>query len=68
MKEDYYKTLGVSKSADNKEIKKAYRKIAIKFHPDKIGDLGEGPRKKAKERFLQVQGAYEQIKKSRGFK
>ena len=63
-----YKILEISEKATDAEVKKAYRKLAIKFHPDKIGDLGEGPRKKAKERFLQVQGAYEQIKKSRGFK
>ena len=63
-----YKILEISEKATDSEVKKAYRKLAIKFHPDKIGDLGEGPRKKAKERFLQVQGAYEQIKKSRGFK
>ena len=63
-----YKVLEITETATDAEVKKAYRKLAIKFHPDKIGDLGEGPRKLAKERFLQVQGAYEQIKKSRGFK
>ena len=63
-----YKVLEITGTATDAEVKKAYRKLAIKFHPDKIGDLGEGPRKLAKERFLQVQGAYEQIKKSRGFK
>jgi len=63
-----YKVLEITETATDAEVKKAYRKLAIKFHPDKIGDLGDGPRKLAKERFLQVQGAYEQIKKSRGFK
>jgi len=63
-----YKVLEITETATDAEVKKAYRKLAVKFHPDKIGDLGEGPRKLAKERFLQVQGAYEQIKKSRGFK
>jgi DnaJ like chaperone protein len=63
-----YKVLEITETATDSEVKKAYRKLAIKFHPDKIGDLGEGPRKLAKERFLQVQGSYEQIKKSRGFK
>jgi len=63
-----FKVLEITETSTDSEVKKAYRKLAIKFHPDKIGDLGEGPRKLAKERFLQVQGAYEQIKKSRGFK
>jgi len=63
-----YKVLEISDECSDSEVKKAYRKLAIKFHPDKIGDLGEGPKKLAKERFLQVQSAYEEIKKARGFK
>jgi DnaJ like chaperone protein len=63
-----YKVLEITKTATDSEVKKAYRKLAIKFHPDKIGDLGEGPKKLAKERFLQVSNAYEELKKARGFK
>jgi|GEM_PF-7026875 len=51
---DYYKILGVSKSASVKEIKSAYRKLALKYHPDKnAGD------KLAEERFKDISGAYE---------
>ena len=64
MKEDYYKTLGVNKSASSSEIKKAYRKMAIKYHPDKNpGD------KAAEEKFKEAAEAYDVLgnpeKKSR---
>ena len=53
-KRDYYEVLGVSKNADAKEIKKAYRKLAIKYHPDKNpGD------KQAEEKFKEAAEAYE---------
>ena len=53
-KRDYYEVLGVSKDADAKEIKKAYRKLAMKYHPDKNpGD------KEAEEKFKEINEAYE---------
>ena len=54
---DYYKTLGVSKDASQDEIKKAYRKLAVKYHPDKNPDD-----KKAEERFKEVSEAYEVLR------
>lgn len=63
-----YKILGVDSNSSDDEIKKAYRKMAITFHPDKVAQLGEEHQKAAKEKFQQIQDAYEAIKKRRGFK
>lgn len=65
--ESAYKILEIEKSASDDEIKKAYRKMAVKFHPDKVSHLGEEHQKSAKEKFQKVQEAYENIKKERGF-
>ncbi len=54
MKEDYYDILGISKGASDAEIKKAYRKMALKYHPDKNPD-----NKEAEEKFKQAAEAYE---------
>ena len=62
-----YKILEIEPSATNEEVKKAYRKMAVKFHPDKVLDLGEDVQKAAKEKFQKVQEAYDHIKKQRGF-
>ena len=53
--EDYYKLLGLPKNANDKQIKKAFKKAAIKYHPDKNQDDPEG----AKEKFQKVANAYE---------
>lgn len=63
-----YKVLGIDPSASDDEVKKAYRQMAIKFHPDKVAQMGEEFEKGAKEKFQQIQDAYEAIKKQRGFK
>lgn len=62
-----YKILEIESSASDEEIKKAYRKMAVKFHPDKVAALGEDVQKAAKEKFQKVQQAYENVKKQRGF-
>lgn len=64
--ESDYKILEVSPSATDEEIKKAYRKMAVKYHPDKVADLGEEAQRNSKEQFQKVQEAYENIKKKRG--
>ncbi|WP_299782082.1 TerB family tellurite resistance protein [uncultured Formosa sp.] len=63
-----YKILEIEKSATNDEVKKAYRKMAKKYHPDKVLHLGEEYQKGAEEKFRQVQEAYDQLQKERGFK
>lgn len=62
-----YKVLGIDKSATEREIKTAYRKMVKKYHPDKLRDLGEEHLKGAKAKFQEIQNAYENIKKEKGF-
>lgn len=62
-----YKILEITKNASTDEIKKAYRKMVKKYHPDKVEHLGEEHKKGAEDKFKQVQKAYEQLQKERGF-
>ena len=61
-----YKILEVEKSATNDQVKKAFRTMAKKYHPDKLMDMDEAYRKGAEEKFRNVQEAYETIQKERG--
>jgi DnaJ like chaperone protein len=61
-----YTILEIDRSASNEEIKKAYRTMAKKYHPDRVNTEDEAIRKGAEEKFKQVQLAYEQIQKERG--
>lgn len=59
MGKDYYAILGVSRKATDDEIKKAYRKLALKYHPDKNKSPG------AEEKFKEVAEAYEVLSDSK---
>jgi len=61
-----YKIMEIDPSATNDEVKNAYRKMAKKYHPDKVSYLGEDIQKAAGEKFKRVNEAYEKIKKERG--
>ena len=62
-----YKILEVDKSATDEEIKKSYRSLAKKHHPDKVQHLGEAYVKAAQDKFQKIQKAYQNIKVKRGF-
>ena len=65
-KRDYYEVLGVEKGCSDDELKKAYRKMAVKYPPDKVATLGEDVQKAAEVKFKAVAQAYEAICKERG--
>ena len=64
--ESAYRVLEITSSATDEEVRKAYKRMALKYHPDKVSTLGEDVQKAAEEKFKNVQQAYEKIKKARG--
>ncbi len=63
--DDAYKVLEIDSSVDDNELKKAYRRMVVKYHPDKVATLGEDVKRAAEEKFKAVQEAYDKIKKER---
>jgi DnaJ like chaperone protein len=60
-----YAVLGITHEASESEIKKAYRRLAVQYHPDKVASLSEAEQKLAAEKFREIQEAYDAIKKER---
>ncbi|MBW1696874.1 MAG: J domain-containing protein [Deltaproteobacteria bacterium] len=61
---DPYEVLGVPRDATQEEIKKAYRQLANKYHPDKVEHLGDEFKKLAETRFKEIEAAYRELTKS----
>ncbi len=61
-----YVILQITKEASDEEVKKAYKRMCIKYHPDKVAHLGAEAQQAAKEKFQEIANAYEKIKKERG--
>ena len=61
-----YKVLGIAPSATDDEVKAAYRKLALKNHPDRVASLGEDVRKAAEQKFQEINAAMETVRKARG--
>ena len=65
---DYYAVLGLESSASNEEVRKAYRTMAMQWHPDRFSRQGDEAIEKANEKLKSINEAYEHIKQQRGMK
>ena len=63
-----YEVLEIKKEATDDEVKKAYRRMAMKYHPDKLSGMGEDIKQQSTEKFRKINEAYEHIKSVRGMK
>ena len=61
-----YRVLEITPDASDEELKKAYRRMALKYHPDRVAHLGDDVQKAANAKFQDLNASYEQIKKERG--
>lgn len=66
--EDAYKVLEIEPTASDEEVRKAYRSLVLKHHPDRVATLGEDIRKAAEEKLQLINDAKERIFKARGMK
>ena len=65
---DPYVVLGVERGANERDIKRAYRKLMSQHHPDKLGDVPDELKRRAEERAREINAAYERVKAERGLK
>ena len=63
---DAYRTLGISPEATDSEVKSAFKRLAVRFHPDKYATESQDVQHAAEEKFKQVNEAYQRIRKQRG--
>lgn len=66
--DDAYKALGITKEATDDEVRRAYKKMALQHHPDRVASLGEDVRKAAERKFQEIGEAKDRIYKARGMK
>jgi len=64
--QEAYRTLGISETATDEEVRQAYRKMALRYHPDRVETQGEAARQEAEKRFREITEARDIIMRARG--